>query len=121
MSSILNAAQLGLIWILFFFSSVYGHIALKLAVKSEIAVTAKSLWLSAISFWGWTAWISWAASAILWMLLVAKIPLIAASSISSLRYVLICLAAYLILREAISAKEFIGIGCITVGIILVAR
>jgi uncharacterized membrane protein len=121
MSNILNTLQLGLIWVLFFFTSVYGHVALKLAVQSENSTTAKGLWLSAISVWGWTAWISWGASALLWMLVVAKSPLMAASSISSLRYVLICLAAYFILRETISPKEIIGIACITLGIVLVAR
>jgi drug/metabolite transporter (DMT)-like permease len=121
MSNILNVVQISIIWILFFFSSVYGHVALKLAVKAEDASTAKGLWLSAISVWGWTAWLSWGASALLWMLLVAKTPLMAASSISSLRYILICLAAYWILRETISPKELIGIACISLGIILVAR
>jgi uncharacterized membrane protein len=121
MSNILNTLQLGIIWTLFFFTSVYGHVALKLAVQSENSTTAKGLWLSAISFWGWTAWISWGASALLWMLVVAKSPLMAASSISSLRYVLICLAAYFILRETVSPKEIIGIACITLGIVLVAR
>lgn len=121
MSDLLNTVQLGIIWILFFFSSVYGHVALKLAVTAEDTSTAKGFWLSAISVWGWTAWLSWGASALLWMLLVAKSPLMAASSISSLRYVLICLAAYWFLRETISPKEFIGMACITLGIILVAR
>lgn len=121
MPNILNAVQSVTIWILFFATSVYGHVALKLAVGEGESQNAKQLWSSAISFWGWSAWISWAASAVLWMLVVSKHPLLEASSISALRYVLICLAAWFVLRDSISFKEAIGIFCITVGIFFVAR
>ncbi|WP_052754393.1 hypothetical protein [Calothrix sp. 336/3] len=121
MSNILNSLQSVLIWCLFFATSVYGHVALKLAVGESESPNAKHLWLSAISFWGWSAWISWGASAVLWMVVVSKQPLLTASSISALRYVLICLSAWLILRDTISPRELIGVFCITLGIFLVAR
>ncbi|MCL1475960.1 hypothetical protein LAY57_35695 [Argonema antarcticum A004/B2] len=92
-----------------------------LAVGDEQQQNLKQLWSSAISFWGWTAWISWAASAILWMLVVSKHPLLEASSISSVRYVLICLAVWLVWRDAISWREVFGIFFIALGIVLVAR
>ncbi|MDY6897717.1 MAG: hypothetical protein SWZ49_06500 [Cyanobacteriota bacterium] len=121
MQNLLNAIQPILVWCLFFASSVYGHVALKLAVGSEESQTAKSLFSSAISFWGLSAWVSWGASAVLWMVVVSKHPLFEASSISAMRYVVICLTAWLILKDAISVRDAIGIFMITLGIILVAR
>lgn len=121
MPHLLSWFQTIIVWGLFFATSVYGHVALKLAVGEEQQQNVKQLWSSAISFWGVSAWISWGASAILWMLVVSKYPLLAASSISSLRYVLICLAAWLILRDAISWRELCGIFFISLGIVLVAR
>ncbi|MEM7553229.1 MAG: hypothetical protein AAF378_03870 [Cyanobacteria bacterium P01_A01_bin.84] len=121
LANILNNIQTILVWCLFFASSVYGHVALKLAVGTSESQTAKSLWSSAISWWGLSAWVSWGASAVLWMIVVSKHPLFEASSISAMRYVAICLTAWLILRDAISVRDAVGIFCITVGIVLVAR
>lgn len=121
MQYLLTWVQTIAIWCLFFATDVYGHVALKLAVGEQQQQNLGRLWSSAISFWGWTAWISWGASAVLWMLVVSKHPLLEASSISSVRYVLICLAAWLVLRDAIGWRELSGIFFIALGIVLVVR
>ena len=103
-------------WILFFFTSVYGHIAFKFVTGESF-----SLWGTLFSFWGITATLSWAASALLWIFILAKNPLLAASTISSLSYGLIVLAAVLFFKETFTARHLLGVLLVIAGIYLVTQ
>jgi undecaprenyl phosphate-alpha-L-ara4N flippase subunit ArnE len=108
--------QLGT-WILFFFTSVYGHIAFKFVTGGE----SFSLWGTLFSFWGVTATLSWAASALLWIFILAKNPLLAASTISSLSYGLIVLAAVFLFKETFTARHLVGVLLVIAGIYFVTQ
>jgi drug/metabolite transporter (DMT)-like permease len=105
-----------LTWLLFFGTSVYGHVALKQAVETKRTVMA-----AALSGWGISAMCAWTLSGVLWMLVLSKHSLLTANSISSLRYVCICAASWLIWRTDITARSGVGMAVIAVGVYLVAR
>jgi uncharacterized membrane protein len=105
-----------LVWLAFFATSVYGHAALKLAVD-----TRKTPLDAALSPWGLSAFVAWTLSAVLWMLVLEKHSLLAASTISSLRYVLICLSAWTFWRGPVTVRDVVGVGLVTAGVYLVAR
>ncbi|MEO8610427.1 MAG: EamA family transporter [Chloroflexota bacterium] len=104
-------------WILFFFTSVYGHIAFKFVTGAENF----SLWNTLFSFWGITATLSWAASALLWIFILAKNPLLAASTISSLSYFLIVLAAVFFFKETFTVRHLLGVLLVIAGIYFVTQ
>lgn len=105
-----------LVWLAFFATSVYGHVALKLAVDGGRGAVA-----AATSVWGITAFAAWTASGVLWMLVLEKHSLFGASTISALRYVLICVVAYVVWSVSIDARSLIGAALVTAGVYLVAR
>jgi uncharacterized membrane protein len=107
------------IWAIFFASSVYGHVALKLAVTGPHANYREALWSAATSFWGWSTVAAWGLSCLMWVLAISNQKLLVAGSISSLSYALICGAAWIFLGERVSVTQCIGIGLIMVGIVLV--
>jgi drug/metabolite transporter (DMT)-like permease len=111
-----------ILWLLFFATSVYGHVALKLAVSTRApnAGTGELL-RGALHPWGLSAFVAWTASGVLWMLVLSKQPLLGASSVSALRYALICGSAIVILGEKASALQLAGSALIVTGIALVAR
>lgn len=109
------SARLG-VWALFFATTVYGHVGLKLAVDGR-----PSLLRAALSPMGISAFLAWTASSVLWMAVLQRETLVAASSIASLRYVLTVAAGALILREALTWRLATGIVLIAVGTWLVMR
>ncbi len=111
-----DLAYLGL-WLLFFASSVYGHVAFRFVTTDEPVDLLRTL----LSFWGITALLSWAASVILWIFILSRTSLLHASSISSLSYVCIVLAAVLLFRESISLSQAAGVALVAAGIALVVR
>ena len=48
-----------LIWVLFFASSAYGHLALKLAVNETDTTYRRAMLNVATSFWGWSTVAAW--------------------------------------------------------------
>jgi drug/metabolite transporter (DMT)-like permease len=103
------------IWVLFFGTNVYGHVALKVAVD-RAGRTPLSAFGAAL---GWTACLAWGASCVLWALALARQPLSQANALSSLRHLLTCLAAWYLLGEGLSPRQAAGIVLITVGVLLV--
>jgi drug/metabolite transporter (DMT)-like permease len=112
----LKLCETSAIWILFFGTTVYGHVALKLAV--DRAGTGRVL-AALASAWGWSACLAWAASCLLWMLTLSRHRLVFANGLSSLRYVLIALAAWVVLGERMNGWHVLGMALITAGICLV--
>lgn len=104
-----------LIWLIYFATDVYGHIALKMASGSN------SLWDVLFSFWGISAGLAWLVSAVSWMFVLSKQPLLNASTISATTYVLMALAAVIVFKEALTGQHFLGIVCVFLGIYLVTR
>ena len=107
------------IWSLFFASSVYGHVALKFAVGDRGQTYRQVLWTAATSFWGWSTIAAWGLSCVLWIMVIARQKLLIAGSVSSLDYVLICASAWVFLGERITAQQIVGVGLISIGIVLV--
>ena len=103
------------IWIVFFASSVYGHIGFKFAAQSG----AKDIAGMLFSLWGISATLAWGASAVLWVAILSKNSLIAANTTSALSHVMIAVVALLLFREVISMKQALGVVLVIVGVYLV--
>lgn len=101
------------VWVLFFATTVYGHAAMKLAVDRHPGTVA-----AALSGWGISAVLAWGASSLLWMLVLAKESLFRASTISSLRYVLVIAAAWAMTQKTPAARALVGAGLVAVGVYL---
>jgi drug/metabolite transporter (DMT)-like permease len=110
----IDVIQIG-IWSFFFASSVYGHVAFKLAARQP------SLMGGLFSLWGMTAVFSWGLSAVLWLLILSKSTLLTANTISSLSYGFIILASLVFFKEPVEAKQILGVALVSLGIYLVTR
>lgn len=71
--------------------------------------------------WGLSALASWAFSCWLWAVLLTRHSLFAANSVSTLRYVFLCLAAFLFLKESVSGRDIAGMALIAAGVWLVSH
>ena len=108
------------LWALFFVTSVYGHVALKLAVaRADSSSYGSVLWASLTDFWGLSALLAWSLSCVLWGLTLSRHELMTANAISSLRYVLTGLAAWAFLSEGVDCQRVAGMLLISIGIVLV--
>lgn len=105
-----------LLWIGFFATSVYGHVALKIAVD-----TRKDMLSATLSFFGLSAYLAWGASAALWMMVLSRHSLMSANAISTLRYALVAVGAAVFLREQFDTMKIIGSCLVAVGVWLVVR
>ena len=103
-----------LVWPLFFATSVYGHVAFKIATRDA------TVWRALLSPWAITATLAWIASALLWVAILARHPLLTANTVSSLSYVLIALAAVVLFGERPTAANTLGVVLVVIGIYLVA-
>jgi uncharacterized membrane protein len=104
-----------LVYAAFFATSVYGHVALKLAVdRSDGMVRAM------LSGWGLSALAAWTLSALVWMKVLEGDTLFAANTISALRYAFVALAALLVFEEALDARGIVGSLLVGAGVWLVA-
>lgn len=119
MRNLLMAYETWLIWGLFISSSVFGHVALKLAMAEDGSKTYSEVFSAVLTPWGISAMASWTVSLGLWMIALSKYPLIDASAVSTLRYAGISLAACVFLKEAVSAQQVFGIVLIIAGTSLV--
>ena len=104
-----------LIWVLYFLTDVYGHVALKMASQSA------NLWGVLFSFWGITAGLSWIVAGVSRTFVLSKHPLLTANTVSATTYILIALAAAVIFKETLTGQNVIGMFCVAVGIYLVTR
>ena len=108
------------LWALFFFTSVYGHVALKAAVNRVPGGSYRQVLTATVTnFWGWSALLAWGLSCLLWALALARHPLVTANAVSSLRYVLVGLAAWGLLSERVTWPQGVGMALIVGGILLV--
>ncbi|MBL7663458.1 EamA family transporter [bacterium] len=106
-----------LVWTLFFITTVYGHIGLKIAMHGAHPENYSA---QLVSFWGISSFLSWVISGLIWAAILSDQSLTHANAISALRYVLIALAAYLFLSEKVDIFTLIGSGLIVSGIYLIA-
>lgn len=111
MRGLVKPAELPVLWALFFVTTVYGHVALKFAVGGP----GRSLARTFATFWGWSALAAWSASCVLWAAVLSRQELLAANSVASLRYVLICLAAWLCVGERATGTQVLGLLLIAAG------
>jgi uncharacterized membrane protein len=107
------------IWLLFFATSVYGHVALKVAVDRTVQDKARRVFSALQGVWGWSACLAWGASCLLWMLALSRHRLVFANGLSSLRYVLVGLAAWAALGERLTWSQLFGMALIAAGLLLV--
>jgi hypothetical protein len=108
------------LWALFFATTVYGHVALKFAVAGVPGGTYRQVLAAAsTSGWGWSAVLAWGLSCLLWLLVLSRQSLMAANSVSALRYVLVCVAAWSWAGESVRWPQALGITLIAGGIWLV--
>jgi drug/metabolite transporter (DMT)-like permease len=115
---LLTALEVPLLWGLFFLTSVYGHVAVRLAVPPG-GDARRALAAAATSFWGWSAAAAWGLSCVLWVVAVSRHALQSANAVSSLRYVLIALAAWSLFGERLGPAQWLGMLLIAGGILLV--
>ena len=119
MRDFLRLCETSAVWVLFFATSVYGHVALKVAVDRAGAGEGRRAFAALGSAWGWSACLAWGASCLLWVLALSRHRLVFANGLSSLRYVLVGLAAWAVLGERLSGWHVLGMALITAGILLV--
>jgi drug/metabolite transporter (DMT)-like permease len=112
----LKAVELPLLWALFFLTTVYGHVALKFAVRPAAGDgPGRALLQAFASLWGLSALGAWSASCLLWALVLARQELLSANNVASLRYLLIGLAAWLWVGERATGTQIVGMLLIAVG------
>lgn len=102
--------------------SVVGQLALKHALNSTSSTTHSTRTgigrlLSSPYLWIW--FISYAATTIVWLIALARVPLSQAFPILGLQFALIPLASSLLLRESVAFSQWLGILMIIVGVALV--
>ena len=119
MRDFLKLCETPAIWLLFFATSVYGHVALKVAVDRTIQDETGRVFSALRNVWGWSACLAWGASCLLWMLALSRHRLVFANGLSSLRYVLIGLAAWAVLGERMTWSQGFGMALIAGGLLLV--
>jgi drug/metabolite transporter (DMT)-like permease len=108
------------LWLLFFATTVYGHVALKFAVdRAEPGDFRRALVAALVDHWGWSACLAWGVSCVLWAAVLSRQTLLQANAVSSLRFVLICLAACVLLGESLNRTQTLGMALIAAGILLV--
>jgi uncharacterized membrane protein len=108
------------LWVLFIATSVYGHVALKLGTATAEGETEKMYWARVGEDpWTLTAIAAWIGSGLLWVLLLRESKLFETVSVSTLRYVLIVLAAAVFLHESVEKRQLVGMVLIAAGVFLV--
>jgi drug/metabolite transporter (DMT)-like permease len=108
------------LWVLFFVSSTYGHLALKFAVtRAGGGGYGPALRAAATSPWGWSTVAAWGLSCVLWVVVLSRHGVMTANCISSLEFVLIGLGAWLFLSERATWTQILGMALIAGGIWLV--
>lgn len=107
-----------LVWALFFGSSAFGHVALKVAVDARGA--EGKLALAMISPLALAAYASWGVSALLWAVALSRHSLLSANALSALRYAVVAVCAVAFLGEPLGPARIVGATFIGLGVLLVA-
>ena len=63
----------------------------------------------------------YAVSVVVWILALSRVPVSVAYPMLSIGYIVNALAAYALFGESLNAQKLVGIGFITIGVILVGR
>ncbi len=100
-------------WLAFFMTTVYGHVAMKLAVDGPTQFR-KLL----VNPWAVSAMFAWIVSGLLWMSILSKQSLLQSNSVASLRYALIALSAVFFLGESLNPIQILGSILILIGVYL---
>lgn len=113
--------ETAVVWVLFFGSSVFGHVALKRAAGVSTRFDYGRILEMWRDPWTVTAILSWTLSCIIWALLLTRYSMTEAAGHSSLRYVLMVLLAVFWLGEPMSVRQIAGTVLIAAGIWLTAK
>ena len=102
---------------------VGGQVFLKYALMRMLPFGwNKEFWCSLLTNWHFAAsGLFFGASSILWMYIVKNFPFSMAYPMISLSYVFGMFAAMIFFHEEISTTRWIGVACIIIGCILIAR
>lgn len=106
------------LWGLFFLTTVYGHLGLRVAMKGALST---EYFTRLINPWGLSSFLAWGVSGILWAVILADRELVSANSVSAFRFVLISIFSCFLLSEKMSLSEVIGAILIVVGIYIGTR
>ena len=116
----MNSFAVVLLIAAFVVSDAFGHIALKLGTRGLEDASGQAFWTRYLaSPWVISALTAWGLSVVLWVSVLKKAPLSQAFSMASVKYVVVCLAAALVLKETISARQALGMVLIGAGVLLV--
>jgi multidrug transporter EmrE-like cation transporter len=63
----------------------------------------------------------YAVSVVVWILALSRVPVSVAYPMLSIGYIVNAIAAYALFGESLTAQKLVGIGFITIGVILVGR
>jgi len=106
------------VWVVCMAATTYGHVALKMAVHGRGAsagALARALW----SPWAISGFAAWGLSSALWMRVLATESLFGANATASIKYVLLGLASFFVLRESVTLAQWAGFALIAAGVWLV--
>jgi uncharacterized membrane protein len=108
------------LWVLFFLTNAYGHLALKMAVGSPMN-PQEGLKRALVSWAGWSTLLAWSLAGLLWVCVLSRSSLFRTNSISMVNYLLVCFLAMGVLGERLSGTQWIGMSLIGLGIYLTGR
>jgi drug/metabolite transporter (DMT)-like permease len=97
--------------------------ASELMLKKGAAAAAGSSWLGVdalASVWTWGGIVTYVLSFLSWLYVLRHLPLGLAFSLINAVHVLVPVASWLFLHEAVSGRRWAGIGLVLVGIALIA-
>ena len=102
---------------------VGGQVMLKLALMRLPAFSwTKTFWTALFTNWHFAACgLFFGAASLLWMYIVKTFPFSMAYPMVSLSYVMGMVAAIVFFHEEVSVTRWIGVGCIVLGCILIAK
>jgi drug/metabolite transporter (DMT)-like permease len=121
MRNLLSEWSAPLVWGMFFATTVYGHVALKLAAGDGGTYDFRRALQACTSILGGTALLAWAISSFLWVVVLTKTSVLSANAISSLRYVFLSLATWVFLHENVRSQHGFGMLLVATGIWLLCR
>ncbi len=100
-----------------------GQVFLKFALMRMPQFSwTKDFWWSMLTNWQFAACgLLFGLSGLLWMYIVKIFPFSTAYPMVSLSYVFGMLAAILFFHEEVSAMKWVGVGCIVIGCLLIAK
>lgn len=108
--------------------AAYGAAGLSVLLSSVAQLLLKLLMRHRVVSWGlvhepllWAGFGAYGASAVLWLWVLSRLPLVVAYPLVSLNFVLVTVGAAWVLREPISWSVLSGLALIVGGLLLVVR